>query len=234
MVGVTSKKWASLKSAIMGFWTETDEGWQQDRLTFERQRVRVLMDQKSAAGKASARAKSRKTKKPPQTGVPTDVATGATAKSEQPEPTPDVEEKGKPSSSQEAEDYQRYLKAHPKPVASDAGEAFFSALLADGVEADRIIAAAVAYAETVKTWSREAKVQQSDNFLCPDRGQWKKHHPKPQAVRSSEADVLAFWAEKINGNGFIAASSINAGTARALLSAGLVTPEKLKERGIAA
>lgn len=140
----------------------------------------------------------------------------------------------KSSTSQEAADYQRYLKAHPKPVDSDAGAAFFSALLADGVEADRIIAAALAYAETVKTWSGDAKVQQSDNFLCPERGQWKKHHPKPQAVRASQSDILAFWAEKINGDKFVSPGSINAGLARELIGKGLVTPEKLKERGIAA
>jgi uncharacterized protein YdaU (DUF1376 family) len=179
------------------------------------------------AGAKGGKSKALKTKET--------APSNAVAKPKQPEPEPEPDEvEDKSSTSQEAADYQRYLKAHPKPVESDAGAARFSALLADGIEADRIIAAAVAYAETVKTWSGEAKVQQSDNFLCPERGQWKKYHPKPQAVVSSQADILAFWAEKINGTGFVAACSINAGTARALLEARLVTPEKLKERGIAA
>ncbi|AGH30751.1 MULTISPECIES: hypothetical protein [unclassified Sulfitobacter] len=138
------------------------------------------------------------------------------------------------TSSQEAEAYQRYLEAHPNPVDSDAGFARFSALVADGIEADRIIASAALYAETVKGWSAEAKVQQSDNFLCPNNGKWKNFHPKPKAVRSSEADILAHHAKVINGTGYVSPNAISATTARALIAAGLVTPEKLKERGIAA
>lgn len=138
------------------------------------------------------------------------------------------------TSSQEAADYQRYLKAHPKPVESDAGAALFSELVASGVDPERIIAAAATYAETVKGWSAEARVQQSDNFLDPERGQWKKHHPKPQEVRATPEQMQAFWAEKINGDGFLAASSINPVMARAIIEAGLVTPQRMKERGIAA
>lgn len=233
MVGVTAKKWASLKPAVMAFWAKTEAGWQQDRLTFERQRVKVLMDQKVAAGKASARAKSRKTKERVATDVDTPDATGKGTADKHPDPA-SYEEKGKPSSSQEAEAYQRYLEAHPKPVDSDAGFARFSELVADGIEADRIIASAALYAETVKGWSAEAKVQQADNFLCPNNGKWKNYHPKPKAVRSSEADILAHHAKVINGPGFVAPNAISATTARALIAAGLVTPEKLKERGIAA
>lgn len=60
--------------------------------------------------------------------------------------------------------------------------------------------------------------------------------PKPSAAptKATEADVLAFWAERINGDGFVAPSSITPITARRLVEAGLVQPETLKRRGIAA
>lgn len=54
---------------------------------------------------------------------------------------------------------------------------------------------------------------------------------QPQA---SEDDTLKYWANRINSEAFMAEGSIKATTARALVDRGLVTPEKLKERGIAA
>jgi len=139
----------------------------------------------------------------------------------------------KSSTSQEAEDYQRYLKAHPKPVDSDAGSALFSSLLADGIEADRIISAAAAYAETVKGWSSEAKVQQSDNFLDPERGKWKNHTTK--AVEApSEAAVLAFYADVVLSKKRTAPSTVNSNMAGRLLAAKLVTVADLEAAGVAA
>lgn len=140
----------------------------------------------------------------------------------------------KSTSTQEAENYQRFLKAHPKPVPTDAGENLFSELVAEGADPEQIIASAAAYAETVKGWSGEAKVQQSDNFLDPDRGKWREFIPKPKAERASDSEILNFWAEKINNSKFVAPSSVNPNIARALVDKGLVTAEKLKERGIAA
>lgn len=140
----------------------------------------------------------------------------------------------KSTSSQEVEKYQEYLRAHPSPVDSDAGAALFSELVADGVDPDQIISAAKVYAATVKNWSSEGKVQQSDNFLDPDRGKWREQTQPKVVKRSSTQARLAFWAEKINGEGFVAPNAINANLARALIGAGLVTPEKLKQRGIAA
>ena len=229
MVGVTPKKWTGLKAVIMEFWDETDAGWQQDRLTFERQRVKVSMDQKVAAGKASARAKSRKTKKPPPTAVapsePTDVATAG----QQPTPTP--KEGDKSTSSQEVEDYQKYLKAHPKPVDSDAGSIFFSELVANGIDPAKIIASAKAYATTVKGWSGEGKVQQSDNFLDPQRGKWRDHIPAEKS-KPTEADLLAFYAKTVIEKKPTASFTVNSTMAGRLVEAELVTREQLSAAGV--
>lgn len=138
------------------------------------------------------------------------------------------------TSSQEAEKYQEYLKAHPNPVASDAGFDLFSELVADGTDPDQIIAAAKAYAETVKGWSAEAKVQQSDNFLDPERGKWRQQVTPKAVPTSTPEERLTFWANAINGDGFIAPSSISPAMAAALVERELVTPDRMKQRGIAA
>lgn len=139
----------------------------------------------------------------------------------------------KSSTSKEEVDYQRYLSEHPKPVDSDAGFSLFSDLVADGVEADRIIAAASGYAEAVKGWSAEAKVQQSDNFLDPGRGKWKSYAIK--AVSSpSEDDVLAFYADVVLSKKRTASSTVNSNMAGRLLAAKLVTVEDLEAAGVAA
>jgi uncharacterized protein YdaU (DUF1376 family) len=144
-----------------------------------------------------------------------------------------IEEKGKPSSSLVAEDYQKYLKAHPRPVDSDAGEALFSELVASGVEPERIIAAARSYAETVRGWSSVGKVQQSDNFLDPERGKWESHTVKAVEKPSEEA-VLAFYADVVLSKKRTAPSTVNSNMAGKLLAAGLVTENDLKAAGVAA
>lgn len=53
-------------------------------------------------------------------------------------------------------------------------------------------------------------------------------------AKASEDETLKFWADRINSNAFMAEGSVNPTTARALVERGLVTREKLKERGIAA
>lgn len=225
---VSKRLWDSrIGPVIMDFLMVQDGAVISERLRKEAAYVerQVTLQSNRKSGEKSA--KGQKIKEvPPSTDTTTDDPSQ--------QPNNPTEEETKASSSKEVEAYQRYLEAHPKPVDSDAGFARFSALVADGIEADRIIASAALYGQTVKGWSAEARVQQSDNFLCPDNGKWKNYHPKPKAVRSSEADILAHHAKVINGPGFVAPNAINATTARALIAAGLVTPEKLKERGIAA
>ena len=141
------------------------------------------------------------------------------------------ETKAKATSSKEVEGYQDYLQAPPTPVDSDAGLVNFSELVAGGVDSADIIAAAAAYASTVKGWSAEAKVQQSDNFICPERGKWKAHIPKSKP-QSSEADVLAFYAETVLAKKRSAASTVSSAMAGKLVAAKLVTPQQLSDAGV--
>ncbi|NKX40968.1 DUF1376 domain-containing protein [Rhodobacteraceae bacterium R_SAG2] len=225
---VSKRLWDSrVGPVIMDFLMVQDGAVISERLRKEAAYVerQVTLQSNRKSGEKSA--KGMKTKEATQS---TDTTTDDPSQ----QPNNPTEEETKASSSKEAGAYQRYLKAHPKPVESDAGFALFSALVAEGIDPAQIIASAAAYAETVKGWSGAAKVQQSDNFLDPARGKWRQHVPKPKAVPASEDDQLLFWAARINSNAFVAESSVKPDFARKLIERGLVTPEKLKERGIAA
>lgn len=231
MVGVTAKKWASLRSVIMAFWDETELGWQQDRLTFERQRVKVLMDQKSSAGKASARSKSRKRKQVTPTGVGTEVATDGVTDAQQPEPYPYNNTEDKSSLLLCDNDYQSFLSKYPRSRDSDGGQDAWLEAVESGADPKEIVAAAGRYAEASKRFDKD-KIMFSDNWLIK-RG-WEKYPAPKIAPKATEADTLAYWAGLINGPGFVAPSSINTTIAGKLIAAGMVTLEKLKSRGIAA
>jgi uncharacterized protein YdaU (DUF1376 family) len=53
MLGITGKKWASLRPSVMAFWTLTENGWEQRRLTKERRWV----EEKSRKNKSAAEAR---------------------------------------------------------------------------------------------------------------------------------------------------------------------------------
>lgn len=78
MVGVTPKVWASMKPTIMEFWELDGPAWRQKKLTNTRRAVSKSVEQKRAAGIASANAKRLKSKEPPPTAVATDVVTADT------------------------------------------------------------------------------------------------------------------------------------------------------------
>lgn len=60
MLGITPKKWAKLKPTIMAFWTRTENGWEQKRLTKERRWVEEKSRKNSAAAEAKWEAKRLK------------------------------------------------------------------------------------------------------------------------------------------------------------------------------
>jgi uncharacterized protein YdaU (DUF1376 family) len=52
ILGITAGRWSKLKPAVLGFWTSTDKGWVQGRLSKERAFVEKKREQNSAASKA--------------------------------------------------------------------------------------------------------------------------------------------------------------------------------------
>ena len=62
MLGVTPKKWAALKPTVMAFWTLTENGWEQKRLTKERRWVEEKRGKNKDAAEARWKAKPLKNK----------------------------------------------------------------------------------------------------------------------------------------------------------------------------
>jgi|GEM_PF-1985025 len=58
MLGVTAKKWGKLKPIVMAFWTLTDNGWEQKRLSKERRFVAKKSEQNRESANARWNAKS--------------------------------------------------------------------------------------------------------------------------------------------------------------------------------
>lgn len=59
MLGITPKKWAAIKPTVLAFWTLTEHGWEQKRLTKERRWVDEKSRKNRAAAEASHKARSR-------------------------------------------------------------------------------------------------------------------------------------------------------------------------------
>jgi hypothetical protein len=56
--------------------------------------------------------------------------------------------------------------------------------------------------------------------------------PKPAAAPATREQKMRFYAEAINGDKFLVTTQISAALARDMISAGLVTPERMAERGV--
>lgn len=138
----------------------------------------------------------------------------------------DKKEVDKSTSTQEVEVYRRYLDAHPNPVSSDAGVALFNGLVEAGVEPEQIISAAKCYAKRTSTWSGDAKVQQSDNFLDPDQGQWRENLPRDEPKPPCEDENMRIWADRVkNGRGF----GLQRKMAEELVAQGLVSQDQINQ-----
>jgi uncharacterized protein YdaU (DUF1376 family) len=202
-----------------------------DRLQKEAVFVEKYLQSQSSKKRGKTAAKSLKTNEPPKSSDESPDISG-----EKPTQQPNnPKEVDKSTSTQEAADfYLEYWGEHPKPVESPRGESLFSELVKDGEDPQQIIAAAKAYAAEVATWSADGKVQQSDNFLDPDRGQWRKYIPTAKAKPATDLEIAKANADRINAGAFVLPGSIPERILHLIESEGLVTTEILKERGIAA
>lgn len=141
-----------------------------------------------------------------------------------------------PSGAEEAADpFDAFWAAYPEPVERRAAEAAWDKALSEGAAPDQIVAAARSYAA-----SREVErgfVLKPANFL--DRGRWRDAPATPAAPASkpaqSDPDAVArFWGAAVNEGRFVAPCAISPLVASRMVALGLVTPEQLRTRGIAA
>jgi uncharacterized protein YdaU (DUF1376 family) len=88
MLGITPKKWTSLKPTITAFWTLTERGWEQKRLTKERRWVEEKSRKNSNAAKQKWAAKSRKNKEPSDANAQANAQADEPANGYPPPPPP--------------------------------------------------------------------------------------------------------------------------------------------------
>lgn len=91
MLGITPKKWASIRPTVMAFWTKTETGWEQKRLTKERRWVEEKSRKNSAAAEAKWEAKRLKDKAGGDANASPDGQANADANGDPPPPLPPEE-----------------------------------------------------------------------------------------------------------------------------------------------
>lgn len=97
MLGITPKKWARLRPAVMAFWTLCDAGWEQKRLSKERRFVAKKSEQNRDAANAKWKAKPLKTN-----GASDANAMPERCGNDAPPPSPTEEEKKEERKEEEA------------------------------------------------------------------------------------------------------------------------------------
>lgn len=229
IIGLSKAKWKKVKARLSDFLVVRNGTISQKKLQETWDKTQEKIQKNRANGAKGGRPKSNEnndlTKPDGSVLVKPDQSI--------PEPEPEPEKEDKSSSSKEADFYQEYLDAHPKPFESQASERLFNDLIADGIDPADIIGSAKAYAVTAAGFSNPRFVQQSDNFLDPERGKWRAHVPKASAVRATDAEILAFYANVVIEKKPSASSTVSSPMAQKLLAARLVTAEQLSQAGVA-
>lgn len=142
MLGVSAGKWGKLKPAIMAFWTKTESGWMQKRLSKERE----FVEGKRAKNAAAARV--RWDDNTLQNNVSTDANAYAGELPPSPSPSPSQKKDStRPTSVPEpicdpADDFGRVCSAAgfvPKAGRSDGERARLAGWISKGLEVDRDI-----------------------------------------------------------------------------------------------
>lgn len=116
--------------------------------------------------------------------------------------------------------YLDFLKAHPRPRETVRGEEAWAQAIASGQAAEDLISGARRYAEVSQSFDGD-KIQFSDNWLS--QRSWERY-PVQQTQTATEAEVLKFWADKINQGGKI--FGLQEPMVRACVEAGLVSSEQ--------
>ena len=180
ILGLTKSKWRKIKARLSQFLIIEGGTISQKKLQETWKKTQEIIQKNKENGAKGGRPISSKNNDLAKATGSDPVNPNKTI----PEPEPEPKEIVKTISTQEVEKYLEYMKVHPKPIDGISGERLFSKLVNSGEDPNIIIAAAQNYANTVKGWSEEGKIQQSDNFLSEDRGKWRSYIPKKNSKKS--------------------------------------------------
>ena len=132
-------------------------------------------------------------------------------------------------------DFDRFMKAHPRPNNRERSRELFEAAKRSGVTVETIVKAAEQFREQSRgeNWRY---LQPSDDWLAKRRWQDFAEKSKPASASGASegvaSDLPTFWAEKISRGAYISASAISQKTAREMLERELVAPEALRRAGV--
>ncbi len=127
------------------------------------------------------------------------------------------------------ENFQKFWQAHPRPRNRERTWQAWQAAKMEGAAPSRIIEAARRYATVSSGVEPQYRVS-SDAWLEGHR--WKDLEQGLQARPEPVTPQAEFWAKKIRGGAYVAASAINHQLAREMVSAGLVGPQDLRRIGV--
>ena len=129
--------------------------------------------------------------------------------------------------------YQEFLKHHPRPRETSRGEEAWGDALASGQAPEDLIASARRYADASKSFDRD-KVQFSDNWLS-DRS-WTKYPPIKMQSGLSQQERDEHRRDQqvkmIKGGNALMCSHISAFAAEELVAMKLVTEEQCRKVGV--
>lgn len=128
-----------------------------------------------------------------------------------------------------SEIFDQFCRAHPKASERDAVYRAWCAAVEDGANPARLVVLAQRYSAAPEVQRGYAKKAQ--NWLRD--GAWREEAVYPaRSAPASIDDRAKFWAERINANKFVAASSFGADVATRMMELALVTGEQLRGVGI--
>lgn len=120
--------------------------------------------------------------------------------------------------------FQKFWKEHPRPRDEDKSHSSFLAAVKSGVDPEWMVSSAKKYATENKRNGLEY-VKRSDTWLTAKR--WQDF---PRKIKTTGVRKMDYYADLINGQGFIPSSMISDSLAGELIASGKVTPERMRER----
>jgi len=173
MLGITKVKWAKLKPAIMDFWTLTENGWEQKRLTKERIFVAKKSEQNAQSANARWNAKSLENNKVD------DASAYANAMPERcgndaPSPPPIKKEESMPDKSGDYAFFGQTIKLAPRH-------------LKEWTRLFHTIPDIVAELSTLDEWWQTQPDEKRGNWFLATKGMLNKKHQTNMAIRNEAA-----------------------------------------------
>lgn len=199
MLGITPKRWASLKPAVMALWTLNDGDWTNDQVAREHEFVTSKIEKKRAAGKLGGRPKSLPDNDP---GKASGSENGKQNESEPKAATATATKKESPvvPKGTDRDGFDEFRTAYPRRStafpATDARKRWLQARRG-GADPAEIVAGARAYAAEQAGLGKVGTeyIKTADVWLRQQR--WKDFTERPDTPTAAGAVSDDVWRERV-------------------------------------